>query len=196
METLEHRLAMAVVVNTDFTASGKLDYFAADLRIDFDVPVLNAGVLTNYEFRRAGGDALLQNSDAVANPLFASVQGNSVVLQFPGLQEDVYRLVIKDNITDLSGNRLDGDQNGSPGGDWRRDFVVNMHDHNLEPVTVAQTFTPYGSSSIGWGERTVSADGRYITFLSSDSNLVPGDVNGFEDVFWKDMVTGEIKIAT
>lgn len=33
----------------------------------------------------------------------------------------------------------------------------------------------------------VSADGRYVTFYSSATNLVAGDTNGFADIFVKDM---------
>ena len=33
---------------------------------------------------------------------------------------------------------------------------------------------------------SVSADGRYVTFVSSATNLVAGDVNGVEDVFLRD----------
>jgi LPXTG-site transpeptidase (sortase) family protein len=36
----------------------------------------------------------------------------------------------------------------------------------------------------------ISADGRYVAFISSDSNLVPGDTNGLVDVFVHDRQTG------
>lgn len=36
----------------------------------------------------------------------------------------------------------------------------------------------------------VSADGRYVVFASTATNLVPGDTNGMEDVFLRDMRTG------
>lgn len=36
---------------------------------------------------------------------------------------------------------------------------------------------------------SVSADGRYVVFISSATNLVPGDTNGTEDVFLRDMDT-------
>jgi len=36
----------------------------------------------------------------------------------------------------------------------------------------------------------ISADGRYITFYSHSSNLVPGDTNDCEDVFVRDTATG------
>ena len=37
---------------------------------------------------------------------------------------------------------------------------------------------------------TVSADGRWVTFVSSASNLVAGDTNGVDDVFLHDTLTG------
>lgn len=37
---------------------------------------------------------------------------------------------------------------------------------------------------------TLSSDGRYAAFASSSANLVPGDVNGVEDIFVHDRVTG------
>ena len=39
---------------------------------------------------------------------------------------------------------------------------------------------------------SVSADGRYVVFVSTASNLVMGDTNSVADVFRKDLVTGEI----
>lgn len=43
---------------------------------------------------------------------------------------------------------------------------------------------------------TLSANGRYVTFLSEAGNLVPGDDNYGEDVFIKDLINGEIKRVT
>ena len=36
----------------------------------------------------------------------------------------------------------------------------------------------------------ISADGRFVTFTSNASNLVPGDTNGFLDLFVRDRMTG------
>ena len=36
----------------------------------------------------------------------------------------------------------------------------------------------------------ISADGRYVAFISAASNLVSGDTNGVGDVFVHDRVTG------
>src|SRR5262245_3470567 len=38
---------------------------------------------------------------------------------------------------------------------------------------------------------SVSADGRYVTFYGSATNLVVGDTNGREDVFVRDRQTGQ-----
>ena len=53
------------------------------------------------------------------------------------------------------------------------------------------------SSSGEWGnagsaQPGISADGRYITFASEASNLVPSDTNGVSDIFRYDLTTGEI----
>lgn len=39
----------------------------------------------------------------------------------------------------------------------------------------------------------VSADGRYVTFSSAATNLVPGDTNGYSDIFLRDRVTGTVE---
>jgi Tol biopolymer transport system component len=39
----------------------------------------------------------------------------------------------------------------------------------------------------------VSATGRFVTFASSAANLVPGDTNGYTDIFLRDRVTGTIE---
>ena len=40
---------------------------------------------------------------------------------------------------------------------------------------------------------SISADGRFVAFASSASNLVPGDTNGCSDVFVHDRWTGEVQ---
>jgi hypothetical protein len=37
---------------------------------------------------------------------------------------------------------------------------------------------------------SISSDGRYLVFASEATNLVPGDTNGYEDVFVRDLVAG------
>ena len=49
-----------------------------------------------------------------------------------------------------------------------------------------------GNGLTAANEANVSADGRFIVFASSSSNLVSGDTNGMRDVFVKDRLTGNI----
>ena len=51
----------------------------------------------------------------------------------------------------------------------------------------------------GQGGVAVSADGRYVAFLSDASNLVPGDTNGVADVFVRDLrldTTERVSVST
>lgn len=43
---------------------------------------------------------------------------------------------------------------------------------------------------------SISSNGRYLAFRSGATNLVPGDTNGFDDVFVKDLATGEIELVS
>jgi Tol biopolymer transport system component len=53
---------------------------------------------------------------------------------------------------------------------------------------------PDGVQSNGDSDRqVVSADGRFVAFLSTASNLVPGDTNGEPDVFVHDRRTGSTR---
>lgn len=41
------------------------------------------------------------------------------------------------------------------------------------------------------GNPVISGDGRYVVFESLATNLVPGDTNGVQDIFERDLVTGK-----
>ena len=46
------------------------------------------------------------------------------------------------------------------------------------------------------GESAMTPDGRYVAFASTASNLVPGDANGIQDIFVRDLVTGVTTLAS
>lgn len=80
-------------------------------------------------------------------------------------------------------NLVAGDTNGE------RDFFI--HDRQsgeTTRVSVATDGTQADGPSL-WGH-SLSDDGRYISFESAATNLVPGDTNGFADIFMHDRVTG------
>ncbi len=113
------------VVLTNFLTTGTVLSGTTQLTVAFSEPVLNATVAANYELRGAGADRLLLNSDSSVTPTSVTLNGNTATLTFPNLVEDVYRLTVFPSITDTAGNTLDGDGNGIPGDEWRRDFVAN-----------------------------------------------------------------------
>ena len=120
------------VTTASFVASGVLSAGATSLTVTFSEPIIGASLATNYELRRAGADGLLGNADDVLSTInSATVVGNVATLGFAALAEDVYRLSVRDTITDTASNSLDGDANGTAGGNWVRDFVVGAHTHTL-----------------------------------------------------------------
>ena len=63
------------------------------------------------------------------------------------------------------------------------------------PATTAR-LSKSSSGSQGWGDSTqstVSADGRYLAFVSEAPNLVGGDTNGVADVFVRDRITKQTR---
>jgi len=75
-------------------------------------------------------------------------------------------------------NLVPGDTNGAPD-----DFVRDRLTETTERVSVSSAGAQADSSS-GW--LSISADGRFVAFESLASNLVPGDTNGYWDIFVRD----------
>ncbi|MCH8054350.1 MAG: PD40 domain-containing protein, partial [Planctomycetes bacterium] len=60
---------------------------------------------------------------------------------------------------------------------------VYAHDR-LTGITVMASTTIDGEWGNGWSiTPSISPDGTYIVFNSSATNMVPGDTNGYDDVF-------------
>ncbi|WP_168219081.1 cadherin domain-containing protein [Limnoglobus roseus] len=105
----------------------------AFFNISFSKPVLGASSTSNYELRRAGADGLLGTADDIVVPVgpysYPPSTGPTtslaqIYLPTTPLSGDVYRLTVKDAITDAAGNALDGARTGDPGSDFVYDFVV------------------------------------------------------------------------
>jgi Tol biopolymer transport system component len=79
-------------------------------------------------------------------------------------------------------NLVSGDTNG-----WGDAFV-----HDLETGATTRVSVDSGGTQADSGSSfpTLSSDGRFVTFSSPASNLVPGDTNGQYDVFVHDRLTG------
>ncbi|MCE9596235.1 MAG: hypothetical protein K8S98_18750 [Planctomycetes bacterium] len=73
-------------------------------------------------------------------------------------------------------------------------YVLDRNTGLLDLVSDATSGTQGNASALGCN---VSADGRFVAFGSSATNLVPGDTNGFIDVFLHDRVAGTtIRVST
>ncbi len=85
-------------------------------------------------------------------------------------------------------NLVPGDTNGS------RDVFARVRSTNTtQLVSVGVGGAPADSLS---ADPALSRDGRYVAFDSSASNLVPGDTNGFQDVFVRDRLAGTTQLVS
>src|SRR4051812_2313770 len=69
-------------------------------------------------------------------------------------------------------------------------FVRDRQAGTTELVSVGAGGAPANGSSGDFGRVAISADGRFVAFDLSASNLVPGDKNGRYDLFVRDRQTG------
>jgi len=81
-------------------------------------------------------------------------------------------------------NLIAGDTNG-----WADSFVHDRQTGQTTCVSIATDGTTQGNA--GSYEASISADGRFVAFYSSATNLVPADTSGQTDVFVHDSQTGE-----
>jgi YVTN family beta-propeller protein len=111
-------------VTPSFAASGTLAGGATSLEIMFSESMTGGATAGNFLLQSLGPDALLGTADDTTVAVTASYAGTTTTLQFSALPASVYRLTVRETITDVAGNPLDGDSNGAAGGDWVREFVV------------------------------------------------------------------------
>jgi Tol biopolymer transport system component len=85
-------------------------------------------------------------------------------------------------------NLVPGDTNG------RRDiFVRDRQTGKTELVSVAADGAPGNADSYS---PALSADGRFVSFVSEANNLVPGDTNGRDDLFVRDRQSGKTELVS
>jgi hypothetical protein len=98
--------------------------------------------------------------------------------QRPWITADGTRIVF-----DTSANLVPNDKNNFPD--------VYMRDLRSNKTTLVST-TSSGQPANAWSIGAwISPDGRYVTFASYFSNVVPNDTNGNWDGFRKDLLTGQ-----
>ncbi|HEY9848816.1 MAG TPA: DUF4347 domain-containing protein [Leptolyngbyaceae cyanobacterium] len=102
-------------------------------------------------------------------------QGNAQVSLYSSISADGRYVAFSSGASNL----VSGDTNGTT------DVFVR------DTLTNTTTRVSLSSSGIqGGGDvPSISADGRYVAFMSSASNLVSGDTNGWDDIFLRDTFT-------
>ncbi|NUP97414.1 MAG: calcium-binding protein [Planctomycetaceae bacterium] len=118
------------------------------------------------------------------------IQGNNDSEPFagPGAISNDGRYVV---FRSLCSNFVAGDTNAT--------WDAFVHDRTLLVTTRASVSNAGAQGNSGNGGvdgARMSADGRYVAFASQATNLVPGDVNGFSDVFVRDLVAGTTVCAS
>lgn len=87
-----------------------------------------------------------------------------------------------------AGNLVPGDTNGVD------DVFVRFRDTG---VTIRASVSAAGAEAAAHSSwPALSADGRYLFFLSEDDTLVPGDASPYEDIFRRDLQTGTLELVT
>jgi uncharacterized repeat protein (TIGR03803 family) len=76
-------------------------------------------------------------------------------------------------------------------GDTSVNYDLFVHDRQTSETTRVSVSTDGVEANADSAWASLSADGRFVAFLSAASNLVADDTNGVEDVFVHDRVTGE-----
>ena len=91
-----------------------------------------------------------------------------------------------------AGNLVAGDTN-----DWSDVFVRDRVAGTTRRVSVStlgvQSTAPAGEFDYNL-TGAISSDGRFVVFSSLGAGMVPGDANGFEDVFVHDLTTGTTEL--
>ncbi len=140
----------------------------------------------NYQLLFAGADGVLDTLDDVQiglDPAY-SFPETDLTLQFAGgvLADGLYRLRLSGTLAiyDTAGNPLDGDANGSAGGDYLHLFTIDRS-NNTDPVADAQAVNLNEDGSILITLSGSDADGDALVF-GLFSNPVHGVLSGFDPV--------------
>jgi Tol biopolymer transport system component len=93
-------------------------------------------------------------------------------------------------FTSNASNLVKGDRN-----DVIDVFVRDLRTGTTRRVSVGPLGREANDGSFST-QKAISADGRFVTFISSASNLVPDDTNGVSDVFVHDLHTGRTSLVS
>ena len=215
--SIDGRYVVFRSVATNFAAGGNATVY------DLFVKDRQTGSLTRVSTDMTGGDA---NSDCEAVQIsgdgryvvFHSAATDLTATITGGGKNDVYlwdsTTAALTNITGGaagSGSSINADVVGASGqgtrvvfqsekalvaGDTNAANDVYIYDIASQTFTCASIRADGSFTSAGAQDGSISADGRFAVFRSFASDLVPGDTNGFADIFIKDLTTGEVRLLS
>jgi Ca2+-binding RTX toxin-like protein len=146
-------------------------------------------ILTNSMLRTTDTD----NPDEQLIYTLKSLPANGI-LQLNGINLAVNGTFTQD---DINNGRVTYIHNGSETLNDSFNFVVTDGANTVSRVSTAADGTQSNSGTSPSADLAISADGRYVVFVSNASNLVSGDTNGTFDVFVRDINTNTIsRIST
>lgn len=158
-------------VTPSINADGRLVAFASDA----------SNLVAND--RNAARDVFLKNTQTgaitliSANGLGASGYGFS---DSPSISADGSRVAFRSYATDLADVENDGNAD------------IYVRDLTTGALTVVSAGLDGKSANGNSFDPVISADGRYVAFVSEATNLIPSDSNDMLDVFVADLTTGKI----
>ena len=154
--------------------------------VAFTSPAVNlfAGPDTNANFDVFAWQAASGTAQLVSVNRTGTGTGNGRSLE-PILSANGRLVAFSSEASDLVNN----DTNG-----WQDVFVRDLLAGTTVLISVNQSGT---SGGLGHSHNPVfSADGRYVAFTSTAGDLVPGDGNGTEDVFVRDLLLGTTRLVS
>ena len=102
----------------------------------------------------------------------------------PSISADGRFIVFESFATNL----VPGDTNGA--------YDIFLYNLQASTITRISVSSNGGQATAASNDGSISADGRYVTYHSSASNLVPGDTNGQQDIFLYDQQTGTTTLVS
>ena len=149
-------VAQIFVLNTLSPSGGAIEVdFPSAITANFN-SIVNAATInpTTFVLQRSGGDGTFGdgNEQQLSAPI--SANGSQASMNLTGILpsfEDSYRVILSDGITDQGGNPLDGDADGTAGGNFIATFQTNLttYTDDAQPIFLEKCDTCHTGAGLG-----------------------------------------------
>jgi uncharacterized delta-60 repeat protein len=162
--------SMSFRIAPDLTATPVLPSSSGLPEVRFSELPANRATSLQVTLKGVGADEILGTADDTAPSVTPTWNDTTLVL--PGLSSGLYRVTIDDALADETGRLLDGDGNGTPGGDYVRDFVVSTPGAGTDGSfgTGGVAFSNLGDSESEVRAMVVQPDGKILVAGFSNHN--------------------------